>query len=310
MDELRFDDKVVVVTGGGRGLGAAYARLLAARGASVVVNDVGRAFGADTAADPAGELVAELEAGGAAAVADRHDVVTDAAAVVESAVEAFGGVDVVINNAGFAGGGTFAGMDPDAFDEVADVHIKGTRAVTLAAWPYLVDSGSGRIVNTASNAVLGGPGITPYSTGKAAVFGFTRSLAFEARRHGIGVNVIMPCAHTRLTAALQLPELVSFLEQECSPEAIAPFVAWLGHESCRLNGECFSVGGGRAARVVLAENPGVALPGGGTPEQWATLADQLLDVSRLEVLGGMIDEVEYLVEELGGPARIVTGRQR
>ena len=309
MDELRYDGKVAVITGAGRGLGRAYALLLASRGAKVLVNDAGVVIQSnDDRADPAAAVVAEINAAGGTAVADEHDVVREGAAVIEHAVDELGGVDIVINNAGFAGGGTFADLDEAGFDRVFDVHIRGTRAITKAAWPHLVASGSGRVVNTSSGSVFGGGGTSAYITGKCAVFGLTRALAPEGKPFGINVNSIMPCAFTRLTALIPDDTFRQFLDDHFQPELIAPFVAWLSHESTAVTGECFSVGGGRAARVFLAEAPGVWLAEGGTPEAWTGHVDALFDVEGFGIPPNMIDEVVYAVKQMGalGGARLAT----
>jgi NAD(P)-dependent dehydrogenase (short-subunit alcohol dehydrogenase family) len=298
MGELRYDGKVAVLTGAGRGLGAAYARLLASRGASVVVNDAAVDIGSgDERPDPAADLVAEL---GSAAVADTHDVVTGGAALVEHALDAFGRIDIVVNNAGFAGGGAFHEIPEAEFDRACDVHIRGTRSVLRAAWPHLVRAGAGRVVNTSSASVFGTGGTTPYLTGKAAVFGITRGLAHEGRRVGINVNSIMPSAFTRLTALVPDDTFRDFLAANFQPEKVAPFVAWLCHSSTEVSGECFSVGAGRAARVFLAEAPGVALPGGGQPEDWAERVDDLFAIEGFGIPSDMLDEVVYQVQQLGG----------
>lgn len=301
MGELRYDGKVAVITGAGRGLGAAYARLLASRGAAVVVNDAGVVINSnDDRTDPAGEVVAEIVDAGGRAVVDGHDVVTDGALVVEHAVKEFGGVDIVINNAGFAGGGPFFQIEEDDFDRVCDVHVKGARSVLKAAWPYLVTSGAGRVVNTSSASMFGGGGTSPYITGKSAVFGFTRAVAPEARHHGMTMNSIMPCAYSRLTAQVPDPTFTAFLETHFQPERIAPFVAYLVHESCTINGECFSVGGGRAARVFLGEARGVTLPDGGNPEDWGQRVDELLSTDGFGTPPDMLAEVFFAVESMGG----------
>jgi NAD(P)-dependent dehydrogenase (short-subunit alcohol dehydrogenase family) len=301
MNELRYDGKVAVITGAGRGLGRAYALLLASRGAKVVVNDAGVSIGSnDDRPDPAAEVVAEIVAAGGTAVVDNADAVQQGAAVVEHAVDEFGAVDIVINNAGFSGGGQFADIPEADFDRVFDVHIRSTRAVTKAAWPHLVRSGAGRVVNTSSGSVFGGGGTSPYITGKAAVFGFTRAVAPEGRSVGINVNAIMPAAFTRLTAQIPDDTFRDFLAANFQPELIAPFVAWLVHDSTAVTGECFSVGGGRAARVFLGEAPGVHLPGGGTPETWSEQVDRLFDVDGFGIPANMIDEVVYSVQQMGG----------
>jgi NAD(P)-dependent dehydrogenase (short-subunit alcohol dehydrogenase family) len=298
MNELRYDGKVAIVTGGGRGLGAAYSRLLASRGATVVVNDAAVDIGSgDERTDPAGDLVREL---GGDHVADTHDVVTDGAALVEHAMDALGRVDIVINNAGFAGGGPFHEILEADFDRACDVHIRGTRSVLRAAWPHLIRSGAGRVVNTSSASVFGTGGTTPYLTGKAAVFGITRGLSHEGRAVGINVNSVMPSAFTRLTALVPDDTFRDFLAANFQPEKVAPFVAWLCHTSTEVSGECFSVGAGRAGRVFLAEAPGVSLPGGGNPEDWAEHVEELFAIEGFGVPSDMLDEVVYQVSQLGG----------
>lgn len=298
MAELHYDGKVAVITGGGRGLGAAYARLLASRGASLVVNDAAVDIGSgDERPDPAADLVAEL---GGDAVADTHDVVADGAALVEHAMDAFGRIDIVINNAGFAGGGAFHEIPEADFDRACDVHIRGTRSVLRAAWSHLARSGTGRIVNTSSASVFGTGGTSPYITGKAAVFGLTRALSHEGRAVGINVNSVMPSAFTRLTALVPDDTFRDFLAANFQPEKVAPFVAWLCHDSTEVTGECFSVGAGRAARVFLAEAPGVTLPGGGRPEDWADRADDLFAIEGFGIPSDMLNEVVYQVQQLGG----------
>ena len=301
MGELRYDGKTAVITGAGRGLGRSYALLLASRGAKVLVNDAGVVIGSnDDRADPAAEVVAEITAAGGTAVADNHDVVREGAAIVEHAVDELGGVDIVINNAGFAGGGPFADIAEADFDRVCDVHIRGTRAVTKAAWPHLARSGAGRVVNASSGSLFGGGGTSPYITGKSAIFGLTRAIAPEGRHAGININSIMPCAYTRLTALIPDETFRDFLAENFRPELIAPFVAWLVHESCPVTGECFSVGGGRAARVFLAEAPGVHLEDGGTPEAWAQQVDRLFEVDGFGIPPNMLEEVVYSVQQISG----------
>ena len=300
MDELRYDGKVAVITGAGRGLGRAYALLLASRGAKVLVNDAGVVIGSnDDRTDPAADVAGEITAAGGTAVADNHDVVHEGAAVIEHAVGELGGVDIVINNAGFAGGGPFGELDEAAFDRVFDVHIRGTRSITKAAWPHLARSGAGRIVNASSGSLFGGGGTSAYITGKAAIFGLTRALAPEGKPLGINVNSIMPCAFTRLTALIPDDTFRDFLADHFQPELIAPFVAWLVHDSTDVTGECFSVGGGRAARVFLAEAPGVWLAEGGSPEAWNEHVDALFDVEGFGIPPNMIDEVVYSVRQMG-----------
>jgi NAD(P)-dependent dehydrogenase (short-subunit alcohol dehydrogenase family) len=251
----RFDGKVAVVTGAGGGIGREHALLLAREGAKVVVNDYGgdtRGSGSSTA--PAEEVVAEINEAGGTAVADSHDVALDGAAVVATAVDAFGGVHLVVNNAGIAGGGDLDEISPDDFDRMIAIHLGGTVAVCRAAWPILRAQGYGRIVNTSSASVFGMPGTSAYITAKAALFGFTRATSHDGRKHGIKVNAIMPAAYSRLTA--QSPELSPIMEAGFPAAQIAPFVGALLSEEVPCTGETFVVGGGRVARVALATVPG------------------------------------------------------
>jgi NAD(P)-dependent dehydrogenase (short-subunit alcohol dehydrogenase family) len=273
---LSFEGKVAVVTGGGRGLGRAHARLLAARGCQVVVNDPGpNSAGAPSREDPAGEVVREIEAAGGRAVADRHSVVGEAEAVVRAAIEAFGRLDIVVNSAGTLNGGLLADLSPEAWWAVADVHYRGTVDVTRAAWPHLAKSGAGRVVNTASTGMFGNPRATNYGSAKAAIFGFTRAAALEGAPQGIAVNCILPSAWTRMTSTMNAPLIRQALEAYYQPEHVAALVAWLSHADTRVNGEAIWVGGRRAARVVLAVEPSVKVAES-TPEAWAAQERTLL----------------------------------
>jgi NAD(P)-dependent dehydrogenase (short-subunit alcohol dehydrogenase family) len=303
MAELRFDGKVAIVTGGGRGLGRAFSRQLASRGCQVLVNDPGVAThgGAtdETAADDAaGEIVSD----GGIAVADRNSVIGDGAAViVEHALDEFGRVDIVVNNAGISGGGAFDEMPAESFDLLVDTHYGGAVRVSRAAWPHLKASGAGRIVSMSSASVFGTPFTSPYVSSKAGIFGLTRALAAEGRYCGITANSVMPSAFTRMTA--QLPDadgFRTFLETYFPPEKVAPFVAFLAHESTTISGETFSVGADRAARVFLAECPGVH---GDTPESFAAQTDALLSIEGWEIPSDMMDEVRYQTDHLGAEIR-------
>jgi NAD(P)-dependent dehydrogenase (short-subunit alcohol dehydrogenase family) len=273
---LRFDGQVALVTGGGRGIGRAHARLLAERGCQVVINDPGpNSAGGPSAEDPAGELAREIEAAGGRAVADRHSVLGEAEAVVGAALSAFGRLDIVINNAGTLYGGLLSDLTPEDWWAVTDVHFRGTVDVTRAAWPHLVASGAGRVVNTASTGMFGNPRATNYGSAKAAIFGFTRSAALEGAPYGVHVNCILPSAWTRMTGTMNLPLVREALETYYQPDHVAALVAWLCHAKTEVNGEAIWVGGGRAARVVLAAAPSVKVAES-TPEAWAGAAAALL----------------------------------
>ena len=252
----RFDDQVVVVTGAGGGLGRAHALLFAAEGAQVVVNDYGGdAQGTPGTSEMAERVVAEINANGGEAVADAHDVALDGEAVVQTALDSFGGLHAVVNNAGIAGGGELDAIPPDEYQRMLAIHLGGTIAVTRAAWPVFKSQQYGRVINTSSASVFGVGFTSAYITAKAAIFGFTRAIARDGKPSNIKVNAIMPTAYSRLT--VQSPELAAVMEAGFMPDRVSPFVGALASRDVPVTGETFVVGGGRAARVVLATVPGV-----------------------------------------------------
>jgi NAD(P)-dependent dehydrogenase (short-subunit alcohol dehydrogenase family) len=257
MAELRFDGRTALVTGAGTGIGAAHARLLAARGASVVVNDLDP--------DAAGAIVTEIESNGGRAVAVPADVsqARDAEAIVSAAIDSFGRIDIVVNNAGLLRTSPFGELDVDVWDQVIAVNLRGTFLVTRAAWTHLEQQGYGRVVSTTSNSgLLGIAGSTAYASAKAAVWGFTRCLALEATAHGITVNAVAPMAYTALSAASKLaPEAWrtgkgDAWSRRLDTAFVAPVVAWLAHEECTLNGQVLSAVGGRVARFAMRVTEG------------------------------------------------------
>ncbi len=264
MGELRWDGRVAVITGAGRNLGREYALLLASRGARVVVNDLGVAIsdtdgsGEAPAANPAHAVVDEIVAAGGEAVASTDSVATEAggAAIVAAALDAFGRIDVLINNAGVVRSSAFEGHDDSLLWPVLESQVGGHFHVTRAAWPAMQAAGYGRVLNLSSGAGLWGvPSMTGYSAAKMAIVGFTRALAQEGAAHGIGVNVIAPCAKTRPGGFGPIPESPALFEW-LSLDVVAPVAAWLVHEDCAVSGECFTVGGGYVGRVAVAVNEG------------------------------------------------------
>lgn len=260
MSKLSFDGKVAVITGAGGGLGRQHALLLAERGALVVVNDLGgnvEGTGADASA--AQKVVDEIRAAGGEAVANHDSVSTPdgGEAIIQTAIDAFGRVDIVINNAGILRDKTFHNMTPDLVDSVIEVHLKGAFNVTRPAWIRMREQGYGRIISTSSAAgIFGNFGQANYGAAKMGLVGFTRVLAAEGAKYNIKANAIAPLALTRMTE-----NLMGALGDKLDPGLVTPIVAWLAHEDCDVSGEIYSVGGGRVARVFIGETQGFFKPG-------------------------------------------------
>jgi NAD(P)-dependent dehydrogenase (short-subunit alcohol dehydrogenase family) len=265
MGELRFEGKVVIVTGAGRGLGREYALQLAARGARVVVNDLGVAIsdtdgsGDAPAVNPADEVVAEITAAGGEAVAN-HDTIATAdggAAIVATALDAFGSLDVVVNNAGQVRMQPFADFPDEHVGTVIGTQLLGTLNVSRPAWRAMAASGGGRFVNVSSGAAYGGfDKSTVYSMAKAGVIGLTIAMANEGEPVAITANVVAPYAKTRPGTGFGPIPWSEGLAEWLHPRRVAPVVTWLAHDSCESNGECYAVGGGHVARVAFSVNDG------------------------------------------------------
>ncbi len=277
MKEYRFDGRVAIVTGAGRGIGRAYARLLAERRALVVVNDLGSSVGGKGAdRGPAESAVAEIVAAGGTAVADGSDVATveGAAGLVSAAVERFGRIDVVVNNAGIMRWGAMPDVDLDELERHLAVHVIGSFNTIRAAWPHMVEQGYGRVVNTTSSGVFGLPANLSYATAKGGVIGLTRSLASAGREHGIKANLIAPAAMTRMAGQSAEPAT----PDPMAPDLVAPMAAFLAHEECPVTGEIYTAGAGRFARIFIASTPGY-LHTDGAPtledvaRQWTAIND-------------------------------------
>jgi NAD(P)-dependent dehydrogenase (short-subunit alcohol dehydrogenase family) len=274
-DALGFDGKVAIITGAGGGLGRQHALLLASRGALVVVNDLGGAVdgtGSDKGA--AERVVDEVRAAGGEAVADTSSVATPegGAAIVQTALDAFGRVDIVVNNAGILRDKSFHNMEPALMNPVFDVHLKGAFHVTQPAWVKMREQGYGRIVSTSSAAGLfGNFGQTNYGAAKMGLVGFTRVLAVEGAKYGIKANAIAPLALTRMTQ-----DIMGGLGEKLDPALVSPLVTYLAHESCEPTGRVFSVGGGRVAEIFIAETQGFTKPDldpEDVRDNWAAVTD-------------------------------------
>ncbi|UYN95793.1 MAG: SDR family oxidoreductase [Enhydrobacter sp.] len=293
---IRFDNRVAIVTGAGNGLGRAHALLLASRGARVVVNDPGGAVdgkGGDHAA--ADKVVAEIKAAGGQAVPNYASVADpkSAASIVETAVGAFGTVDIVVNNAGVLRDKTFHNMTIEDFDFVVKVHFLGTAYVTHAAWPILRAKAYGRVVVTSSNSgIYGNFGQANYAGAKLAVVGFMNALRLEGQKYNIMVNALAPVAGTRMTESLMPPEVVEKLK----PEYVSPMVAWLCSEQCQRTGEIWSAGAGYFARIEYREASGVRIAGRApTLEDVEANIEKIADLSANKVYRTSSEEVAAVV---------------
>jgi NAD(P)-dependent dehydrogenase (short-subunit alcohol dehydrogenase family) len=259
MADLRFDGRVAVVTGGGRGLGRSYAMLLASRGAKVVVNDSGSGLTGDgTDAGPADDVVREIASAGGQAVASTDSVATAAGgkAIIDAALDMYGRIDILIHNAGIVRRASLKEMSYEDFDAVLDVHLRGAFNVVQQAFPVMCEAGYGRIVLTSSiGGLYGNHGVASYAAAKAGVIGLSNVAALEGAADGVMCNVIVPAAVTRMAEGIDISAYPPM-----GPELVAPVVGWLAHESCSVNGEVFIALAGRVARAVIAESPGVHQP--------------------------------------------------
>jgi NAD(P)-dependent dehydrogenase (short-subunit alcohol dehydrogenase family) len=297
MAELGFDGKVAIVTGAGGGLGREHAKLLASRGALVVVNDVGGAVdGSGGSATPAEHVVQEIKDAGGEAVADTNSVATPEGgeAIVQTAVDAYGRVDIVVNNAGILRDKAFHNMEPDIIEAVLTVHLKGAFYVTRPAWKRMREQGYGRVVNTSSSAgILGNFGQANYGAAKMGLVGLTNVLAIEGERYNIKANAVSPIAGTRMTA-----EVLGKLQDLLDPALVSPVVAYLAHEDCPVSGNIYSIGGGRVVRFFIGMTEGYMKRDGAlTMEDVRDHFEEINDTSEFTVPWQATDET-FLVRDL------------
>jgi NAD(P)-dependent dehydrogenase (short-subunit alcohol dehydrogenase family) len=298
MADVGFEGRVAVITGAGGGLGREHALLLASRGAQIVVNDLGGSVdGSGASVGPAEKVASEIEAAGGVAVPDSNSVATPEGgeALVKTAIDAFGHIDIVINNAGILRDKSFSNMEPELWDSVIAVHLRGAWCVTRPAWAHMRDQGYGRVITTSSAAgIFGNFGQTNYGAAKMGLVGFTRVLAQEGAKYNIKANAIAPVARTRMTEDILGP-----MAEKLDPRLVAPVVAWLASEECPVTGEIYSVGGGRVARVFLGVTPGYFDPEL-TLEDVRDHFDQIRSEEGYVVPANANEELALLIPHLSG----------
>jgi NAD(P)-dependent dehydrogenase (short-subunit alcohol dehydrogenase family) len=299
MSEIRFDERVAVVTGAGGGLGKTYALELARRGAKVVVNDLGgSADGSGGGSVMADETVKQINEAGGTAVANYDSVATPEGgeAIIQTALENFGQVDVVINNAGILRDRTFAKLEPENLEIILDVHLKGAFYVSQPAFRVMKERGYGRFLFTASAAgIFGNFGQTNYGAAKMGLVGLSNVLAIEGAKYEIKSNVIAPIANTRLTKELMGP-----LADKVAPEYVTPLALYLVSEQNEKTHEVYSVGGGRYARIFIGLTQGWFNKEVPTLEEVAANLDQIRNEPGYIVPGGIGDEMKLLADSLKG----------
>lgn len=256
-DEIRFDDRVAVITGAGGGLGRAHALLLAGLGAKVVVNDLGGSMdGEGSESTPAQKVVDEIKAAGGEATPN-FDSVSDwdsAQKIIGTAIDTYGKIDVLINNAGILRDKSMMKMEAKDWELVIAVHLSGTFYCTKAALPNMRENGFGRILSTASAAGLyGNFGQTNYGAAKMGIAGMMNSVKLEGAKYNIKANTLVPIAGTRLTATVMPPQVV----EQLKPEYVSPLAAYLCSEQCELSGAMMTAGAGYFSRAAVVEGPGV-----------------------------------------------------
>jgi NAD(P)-dependent dehydrogenase (short-subunit alcohol dehydrogenase family) len=307
--DLRFDGRVAVVTGAGRGLGRAHALLLAARGAKVVVNDFGGSKeGVGNDSGPANDVVLEIRAAGGEAIADTSDIGVEenCHALIDTAIREFGRIDIVVNNAGISRWATFPEADADNLERTLDVHLRGTWHTTRAAWPHFAAQGYGRVITTVSTGMLGLADNLAYATAKGALIGFTRSLAVAAEPLGIRVNAIAPNAITRPSESATKPNIVTASAPDdarlraMETGLVSPMVAYLAHESCPVNGDILVAGAKRFSRWFFGITPGWLADDEPTLEEISAHWDEINDRDGYYVPSSLNDWASRFMAHLAG----------
>jgi NAD(P)-dependent dehydrogenase (short-subunit alcohol dehydrogenase family) len=298
MHELRFDNRVAVVTGAGRGLGRAYALLLASKGARVVVNDPGATLqGAGVDMGPGEAVVQEIRARGGQAVACTESVATaqGGKAIIQAALDHYGRIDILIHNAGNVRRGSLKDMTYEDFDAVLDVHLRGAFHVVRPAFPLMCNATYGRIVLTSSiGGFYGNHRVVNYCVSKAGMIGLSNVVALEGASEGVKCNIIVPAAVTRMAEGIDTSAYPPM-----DPELVAPAVGWLAHESCSITGEMLVSIAGRVAKAFIAETPGVYRPAWSIEQ----VAEQIAAIRNTDapqvfavVPSGHVDHIRYSFE--------------
>jgi NAD(P)-dependent dehydrogenase (short-subunit alcohol dehydrogenase family) len=298
MSELRFDDRVAVITGAGRGLGRAYALLLASRGAKIIVNDPGASLqGEGVDAGPAQDVVKEIRTAGGEAAACTESVATPAGgrAIIAAAMDHFGRIDILIHNAGAVRRAPLAEMSYEDFEFILDVHLRGAFHVVRPAFPLMCKAKYGRIVLTSSvNGLYGNYKNANYSVAKAGAIGLSNVAALEGAEHNVKSNAIIPAAVTRMSEGIDTSAFPPM-----PPELVAPAVGWLAHESCPISGKMLISAAGRVAMAYVAETRGVYRPSWSI-EDLATHSDAIGDSGTSIVFptvpSGQLDHLRYSFE--------------
>lgn len=301
MAEINFDGRVAVVTGAGGGLGRSHALTLAARGAKVVVNDLGGSRdGSGGGSEMADAVVAEITDTGGEAVANYDGVHTweGGETIVQTALDTWGRIDIVVNNAGILRDVSFAKLEEAQLDAVLKVHLYGSFHVTKAAWPHFRKQAYGRVVNTASGSGLyGNFGQSNYSAAKMGLVGFTRTLAHEGTKYGIMANAIAPVAASRMTEDIMPQAMLDKLQ----PEEVSPLVTYLVSEANTTTGRIYSVGGGYMARVAIVEGDPLTFADTPTVDDVAARFDELAELGDhpVEITQGVMEQTGTILQALG-----------